>query len=75
MSSLLAVQIWLALTFITEIKNRVVMVRLLRLTGVLRCCLEAARAADAAALAARKLGRAELAAAEQARARLELIEN
>jgi len=71
----LAVQVWCALTLITEIRHRVMMIRMLRVTGTLALCKESAAAANAAALQAMQPTKAQAALLEQAQDRLEQMES
>jgi hypothetical protein len=49
------VQVWCAATLITDIRHRVVSLRMLDITGTLRCCKKAAASFNAAVLAERHL--------------------
>lgn len=63
-------QVWCALTLITEIRHRVVALRLLRLTGTVAPCRDAALAWHAALTAGRRLSAAQAKLAEEANGRL-----
>jgi hypothetical protein len=67
-------QIWCAITLVTEIRHRVVMARLLHLTGTVASAREVAIGCNAAALAPMQLKRTQLALVEQANERLEQMD-
>lgn len=63
-------QVWGSLSFITEIRHRVVLLRLLHLTGTVAACQQAALAYHATASAGRRLPPVLAKLAEEANARL-----
>jgi hypothetical protein len=62
--------VWCALTLLTEIRHRVVMLRMLHLTGAVASAREVAQRCAAAALAPMQLKRQHAALAEAAADRL-----
>ena len=67
-------QVWCALTFVTQVKNRPCAVRVLHSTGSVAKCVELTRACDVAALAPLRLGKAATAAAMAAEQRLAQVD-
>lgn len=67
-------EIWAALTLLTEIRHRVVALRMLHLTGALASCREAAATCHAAAVADRRLTNQQAKLAEEAAERLQRLE-
>ena len=67
-------QIWAALTLLTEIRHRVVAIRMLNLTGTLAKCQEATATAHAAATQGRRLTPAQAKLADEAAERLARLE-
>lgn len=63
-------QVWASLCLLTELRHRVVLVRLLHLTGTVAACQRAARICHAAATAGRRLPAQQARLAEEAEARL-----
>ena len=63
-------QVWGSLCFITEIRHRVVLLRLLHLTGTVAACQQAALACHGAVTAGRRLPPALAKLGEEANARL-----
>lgn len=63
-------QVWGSLSFITEIRHRVVLLRLLHLTGTVAACQQAALAYHATAAAGRRLPPMLAKLAEEANTRL-----
>lgn len=61
---------WCSLTVITEIKHRVVALRMLRLAGTVASCQRAVGVCHAAATQGRRLTQQQAKAAEEAGARL-----
>ena len=69
-------QVWCSLSLITEIRHRVLLLRLLHLTGTVAACQRASLVAHAAALAAPGRGRLtplQIRLAEEANAKLEVM--
>ena len=67
-------QIWCALTLVTEIRNRVVRVQMLSLTGTAKKCVEFAQARDAFVLQDMKLTKQQQASVEAAKRRLQEVD-
>ena len=67
-------QVWAALSLITEIRHRAVLVRLLHLGGTLASCQRAALAHSRAALARLQLTPQQRRSADDAEARLRALE-
>jgi hypothetical protein len=63
-------QIWCSLSLITEIRHRVVLLRLLHLTGSVPSCQRAIAVAHGAATAGRRLTQQQARLAEEANAKL-----
>jgi Rpp14/Pop5 family len=69
------VQIWCALTLVTEIKNRVVRIQMLHLTGTAKKCIELTQAKDEAVLAGMKLNKQQQQIAEAGIKKLASVES
>jgi hypothetical protein len=68
------VQIWCSLTFMTDIAQRVVCIRMRHVTGTLQKCIDAAKACDHAILQSMRLSRQHEALVEAAQERLKTID-
>jgi hypothetical protein len=60
---------------VTEIKNRVVRIQMLHLTGTAKKCIELAKAKDTEVLAGMKLSKQQQTIAEEGRKKLENVES
>ena len=67
-------QIWCALTLVTEIRNRVVRMQMLHLTGTAKKCVELAQARDEEVLRDLKLNQQQEAVVAVARKRLDAVD-
>lgn len=67
-------QLWAAVTLVTEVRHRVLAIRMLHLTGTVAKCQEAAEAAHAAATEGRRLTPAQAKLSEEAAQRLARLE-
>ena len=63
-------QVWCSLSFLTEIRHRVLLLRLLHLTGSVPSCQRAISCAHSAATAGRRLTQQQARLAEEAHAKL-----
>ncbi len=67
-------QIWCAITLITQIRNRVVSIRMIHLTGTARKCVELAQKRDEEILAVMKPNKQQSLVLEAALTRLKAVD-